>query len=140
MLVGRWRACVMSMPVAALCAVVLAGLTRPSSAQSFPYGNELMLDANPMRGSKKMPILDIGDNGMADIGLWCGSVKAQLVVAGNTITIITGEIAARQCPPDRARADNDLVAALNQVTGWRMENDALVLTGGRTLRFRPQTN
>ncbi len=112
----------------------------PAQAEGFPFGRELLLDASPMRGSKKVPILDIGDAGSAEIELWCNSVKAQLVVAGGTITIITGEASARQCAPDRARADEDLLAALNDVTGWRMERSALVLTGSRTLRFRLQSN
>jgi heat shock protein HslJ len=109
-------------------------------AQAFPYGSELVLDASPMRGSKKIPVLDIGQNGAAEIDLWCNTVKAKLVVAANTITIITGEMSSRQCPPDRARADEDLLAALNGATAWRMEPEALVFTGGRTLRFRVQTN
>jgi heat shock protein HslJ len=109
-------------------------------AESFPFGSELVLDVNPMRGSKRIPVLDIGQNGTAEIELWCNSVKAQLVVAGNTITIITGERSARQCPPDRARADDELLTALNEATNWRMEDSALVFTGGKTLRFRMQTN
>jgi heat shock protein HslJ len=113
----------------------------PVRADEFPFGqHELLLDAAPMRGSKKVPILDIGDTGAAEIDLWCNSVKAQLVVAGDTITIITGEASGRQCAPDRARADEDLLAALTDVTGWRMERSALVLTGSRTLRFRLPTN
>jgi heat shock protein HslJ len=112
----------------------------PVHAEGFPFGHELLLDASPMRGSKKVPMLDIGDAGTAEIELWCNSVKAQLVVAGATITIITGEPSARQCAPDRARADDDLLAALNGVTNWRMERSALVLTGSRTLRFRPASN
>jgi heat shock protein HslJ len=119
---------------------MLLGLTGNAPAQEFPFGTELVLDASPMRGSKKIPILDIGQDGTADIELWCNNVKARLVVAGDTITIITGERSARQCPPDRARADNDLIAALNDVTNWRMESEALVFTGSRTLRFRVQTN
>jgi heat shock protein HslJ len=122
-----------------LLAMILAP-TAGAVAQTFPYGRELLLDAAPMRGSKKLPVLDIGDRGTAEIELWCSSVNAQLVVAGNTITIITGAMTARTCPPDLAAADSDLVAALNQVTNWRLENAALVLTGGRTLRFRLQTN
>jgi heat shock protein HslJ len=118
---------------------VLAG-PAPVHAEGFPFGRELLLDASPLRGSKKVPILDIGDAGAAEIELWCNSVKAQLVVAGDTITIITGEASARQCAPDRARADEDLLAALNNVTNWRMERTALVLTGTRTLRFRVPTN
>jgi heat shock protein HslJ len=125
-----------------LAALGLAMLAAPMPLQAdeFPFGHELLLDASPMRGSKKMPMLDIGDAGSAEIELWCNSVKAQLVVAGNTITIITGASSARQCPPDRARADEDLLAALNGVTNWRMERSALVLTGSRTLRFRVPTN
>ena len=129
-----------SIPVAAVGATIFLWLALNAFAQSFPFGSELVLDADPMRGSKKIPVLDIGENGTAEIELWCNSVKAQLVVAGNTITIITGELSARQCPPERARADEDLLVALNQATNWRMENSALVLTGGRTLRFRVQTN
>jgi heat shock protein HslJ len=85
-------------------------------------------------------VLDIGQNGVADIELWCNSVKAQLVVAANTITIITGELSSRQCPPDRARADEELLMALKEATNWHVENSALVFTGGKTLRFRIQTN
>jgi heat shock protein HslJ len=112
----------------------------PAQADGFPFGRELLLDAAPMRGSKKVPLLDIGEAGTAEIELWCNSVKAQLVVAGDTITLINGETSARQCPPDRARAGEALLAALTDVTGWRMERSALVLTGGRTLRFRLPTN
>jgi heat shock protein HslJ len=120
--------------------MVFLGLTANASAQSFPYGAELVLDANPMRGSKKIPSIDIGQDGTAAIDLWCNAVKAKLVVAANTVTIITGDLPAKQCPADRARADDDLIAALNDVTAWRMEPGALVFTGGRTLRFRVQTN
>jgi len=129
-----------------LIAVVVVGggmllaMTANALAQAFPYGMELVLDANPMRGSKKIPVLDIGQDGSADIDLWCNTVKARLVIAANTITLIAGEMSARQCPPDRTLADDDLIAALNEVTNWRMEREALVFTGGRTLRFRVQTN
>ena len=119
---------------------MLGATATDASAQSFPFGRELRLDVNPMPGSKKVPVLDIGDRGVAEIDLWCGSVKAQLVVAANTITIITGEKSSQPCAPDRVRADDELLAALNQATNWRMENSALVFTGGKTLRFRLQTN
>jgi heat shock protein HslJ len=112
-----------------------------AQAEAFPFGRELLLDVAPLRGSKKVPILDIGDGGSAEIELWCNAVKAQLIVAGDTVTIITGEASVRQCAPDRARADEDLLAAFNEITNWKMERSGLVLTGGsRTLRFRTQTN
>jgi heat shock protein HslJ len=126
-----------------LAALVAMALVPPAKAQAeaFPFGRELLLDVAPLRGSKKVPILDIGDGGSAEIELWCNAVKAQLIVAGDTVTIITGEASTRQCAPDRARADEDLLAALNEITNWRMEPSALVLTGGsRILRFRAQTN
>jgi len=132
-------ACVLAGPLFALGLAIFVG-PMPAHAEGFPFGHELLLDASPMRGSKKVPMLDIGDAGTAEIELWCNSVKAQLVIAGATITIITGETSARQCAPDRARADDDLLAALNGVTNWRMERSALVLTGSRTLRFRPASN
>jgi heat shock protein HslJ len=134
----RWRG--RATAVAAIGGAIFLGLAPDGFAQTFPFGSELRLDADPMRGSKKIPVLDIGQNGTAEIDLWCNSVKAQLIVAANTITIITGEMSSRQCPPDRARADDDLLTALNQVTNWRMEDSALVFTGGKTLRFLRQTN
>jgi META domain-containing protein len=136
--VRRWFVDFLWLAVPAMA--MLAAAAPDASAQSFPFGRELRLDVNPMPGSKKVPVLDIGDRGIAEIDLWCGSVKAQLVVAANTITIITGEKSSQPCAPDRARADDELLAALNQATNWRMENSALVFTGGKTLRFRLQTN
>jgi heat shock protein HslJ len=129
-----------SIATAAMSGAIFLCVTPHALAQAFPFGSELVLDANPMPGSKKLPVLDIGQNGSADIELWCNSVKAQLVVAANTITIITGKLSSRQCPPDHARADDELLSALNQATNWRMEDSALVFTGGKTLRFRMQTN
>jgi hypothetical protein len=134
----RWIVDFLYLAVPAIA--MLAAAAPDASAQSFPFGRELRLDVNPMPGSKKVPVLDIGDRGIAEIDLWCGSVKAQLVVAANTITIITGEKSSQPCAPDRVRADDELLAALNQATNWRMENSALVFTGGKTLRFRLQTN
>jgi heat shock protein HslJ len=131
---GRSNAC------AAIGGAMLLCAAPHAFAQPFPFGSELILDANPMRGSKKIPVLEIGQNGAAEIELWCNSVKAQLVVAANTITIITNEMSSRQCPPERARADDELLTALNQATNWRMEDSALVFTGGKTLRFLMQTN
>jgi len=122
----------------ALASWSAAGLARAES--DFPFNRELLLDAPPMKGSKRVPSLDIGDNGAAEITLWCNTVRGQLVVAGDTITIITGPGTERQCPPERLRGDEEMLAALNEVTNWRREGDLLILTGARTVRFRLQTN
>ena len=45
-----------------------------------------------------------------------------------------------QCTPERIQADPDLLAALVQATAWLIQDNALVLTGTKPLRFRPATN
>jgi heat shock protein HslJ len=125
----------------ALGTAATALLAAAVAAQSeFPFGSELMLDVKPMKGSKRVPMLEIDQQGLAAIDLWCNSVKGQMVVAGDTITIITGEKTERTCPPERAQADDEVLGALNEVTSWKREGDILVLIGTRTLRFRLQTN
>ncbi len=120
---------------------VTAGISEAIGASmEFPFGHELLLDAKPMKGSKRVPSLDIAENGLAEIDLSCNSVKGQLVVAGDTITSLTGEKTDRSCAPERMQGDEDVLAALNEVTNWRREGDILVLTGPRTLRFRLPTN
>jgi heat shock protein HslJ len=113
----------------------------PVIAQSeFPFDQELLLDAAPMRGSKRVPSLDIRTNGAAEIALWCNTVRAQLVVVGDTITVLTGPSTERQCPPERLLGDAEILSTLAEVTNWRREGDLLTLTGPRTVRFRLQTN
>jgi heat shock protein HslJ len=123
----------------AVCTLAMLGVAR-AAAQEFPFGRELMLDVAPMKGSKRVPMLDIDPRGIADIDLWCNSVKGQMVVAGDTITILTGPKTERTCPPERSQADDDVLSALNEVTSWRRDGDVLVLIGTRTMRFRLQTN
>ena len=131
---GKRRAMVL-----AACALAMFGIAG-AAAQEFPFGRELMLDVAPMKGSKRVPMLEIDPKGIADIDLWCNSVKGQMVVAGDTITIVTGPKTAYACPPERAQADDDVLSALNEVTSWRRDGDVLVLIGSRTMRFRLQTN
>jgi heat shock protein HslJ len=55
--------------------------------------------------------------------------------------VLTGPKTERPCPPEQARADEEILAALAQVANWRLEEDVLVLMGGPTeLRFRLHTN
>ena len=122
-------------------ASLAGGLASAASAQSqFPFGREFMLDAPPIKGSKRVPSIEIDEKGIADITLWCDSVKGQLVVAGDTITIITGPKTGQSCSPERMQGDDDMLAALTAVTNWKLEGDVLVLIGTRTMRFRAQSN
>jgi heat shock protein HslJ len=120
--------------------VMMASTAASEARTDFPFGKELLLDSRPMKGSKRIPILDIQDNGTAAIDLWCNSVRAQFVVVNDTVTVMTGEPTNRTCPPERAQGDQDMMDALTQVTNWRREGDSLVLIGPRTLRFRLQSN
>ena len=108
--------------------------------RDFPYDRELMLDVNPMKGSKRVPILEIGSRGEASIDLWCNTIKAQLMIANDAITVVTGEKTDRQCAAERMRGDEDLLAVLLQVTSWRRDGDVLTLRGARTMRFRLGTH
>jgi heat shock protein HslJ len=126
--------------VAVLVAVLVAGTLPALTAESFPFDRELLLDAPPMRGSKRVPILEIGAKGETSIDLWCNSLKAQLVVVDDTITIIAGPKTERQCSPEQMRGDDELMATLQDVTNWTMEQDVLVLRGPKTVRFRLSTH
>ncbi|MEA2938369.1 MAG: hypothetical protein QOC56_1873 [Alphaproteobacteria bacterium] len=125
----------------ALAVVMIAGLAPSVAAErGFPYGSEMMLDARPMKGSKRVPMLDIKPRGEVSIDLWCNSMQAQFVIAEDTLTVLTGTRTEQQCTPDRMRADDDLIAALSQVTTWRRDGDALTLRGPKLLRFRLLTH
>jgi heat shock protein HslJ len=128
-----------------IAALVALGFIVVSTAgfageSSFPFDQELLLDAKPMKGSQRVPILDIGQRGETTIDLWCNSVQGQIVVVESTISIMTGAKTERQCDAARMRGDDDLLAALLQATSWRREGDTIVLLGARTLRFRAATN
>jgi len=72
----------------ALC--VLIGLPGVAAAQDqFPFESELILDVAPMRGSKKIPNLDIDTKGGIAMEMWCNRVEGQFVVAADTVTVLT---------------------------------------------------
>jgi hypothetical protein len=81
-----------------LCLLLSAPLA--AAGDSFPFGTTLMLDTTPMRGSKRIPMLEIAENGAASIDLWCASARAQAIVADNAISISPGDLQNTQCGPD----------------------------------------
>jgi hypothetical protein len=111
-----------------------------SAEDGFPFGMEMTLDAMPQPGSKRIPDLDIGDNGEVVLELWCKGGKGQFSVAGNTVIFVAGPMQDRACPPARAQADDDLIAALTESTTWRRQGDSVAFVGSKTLRFRLNTN
>src|SRR6267378_3561536 len=114
----------------AFVACLAAGMVTVDAAErGFPYSSELIMDAKPMRGSKRVPMLVIGAKGETRIEGWCNNVEAQLVVAADTLTILTGASTEQQCPADRMRADEELMAVLIEITHWRRDGDVLTLRG-----------
>jgi hypothetical protein len=106
----------------------------------FPFGTEMTLEALPQPGSKRIPNIEIGDNGEVVLELWCKGGRGQFSVAGNTVIFVPGQIQDRSCPPAKAQADDDLVAALGSVETWARQGDVLTLVGPKTLRFRANGN
>ncbi len=126
---------------AAAALAVAAFAAHPACADDgFPFGFEMTLDAAPQPGSKRIPTLEIGDNGEAQLDLWCKSGKGQFSVAGNTVIFVPGQLQDRDCPPARAQADDELVAALSEAATWKRRGDLVSFIGTRPLRFRINTN
>jgi len=120
-------------------AFAMAAAAAPAS-EPFPFSTALMLDTAPMRGSKRIPMIEIQENGMASIDLWCASARAQATVGDNSITIAPGDLQSPQCDPERQSRDEKFLAALAQVTNWRRNGELIELLGATPLRFRLMTN
>ena len=125
-----------------VCAAVamLAMSTLARAEDGFPFGTEMTLEALPQPGSKRIPNIEIGDNGEVVLELWCKGGKGQFSVAGNTVIFVPSAMENRSCPPDRAQADDELIAALSDAATWRRQGDAVSFIGSKTLRFRILTN
>ena len=68
-------------------------------------------------------------------------VRGQANVGADTITIVAGAACSRRNARRNGKAgDDNLLAALAQVTGWRRRGDVIELLGATTLRFRLMTN
>ena len=127
---------------AALAVLVATACSAPAASadDGFPFGLEMTLDIGRQPGSKRLPTLEIGDAGEVVLELWCKGGKGQFSVAGNTVIFVAGPLEDRPCPPARAQADDELVAALSQALSWNRQGEFVSFIGTRTLRFRINTN
>jgi heat shock protein HslJ len=126
--------------VAVIVAVAVFQVIPAHADDGFPFGLEMTLDVAPQPGSKRLPTLEIGDSGEATLDLWCKAGKGQFSVAGNTVIFVAAPLQDRTCPPARAQADDELVAALSEAATWTRQGDFISFIGTRSLRFRLNTN
>jgi heat shock protein HslJ len=126
------------------CCLVLGLLAIPvlaaTASETFPFGSALFLDSRPLPGSKRIPMIEIQENGTAAFNLWCASLSGSASVAADTITITPTKALSVQCSPDRLTLDTDLLKALMQVTNWQRRGEVIDLIGATNLRFRMATN
>lgn len=125
-----------------LAALVLAGSLLPAGASdtAFPFGSELVLDAAPQPGTKRVPTIEIDQDGAAAFNLWCARASGSATVTDDAITITPTKALPAQCTPDRISQDAALLATLSQVTNWRRNGDVIDFLGATNLRFRLMTN
>jgi hypothetical protein len=123
-----------------LIAATLQVVPACAAEDSFPFGLEMTLDVTRQPGSKRLPNLEIGDDGEVTLELWCKGGKGQFSVAGNTVIFVPGPLEDRNCPPARAQADDELVAALGEAATWKRQGDYVSFIGTKTLRFHLNTN
>jgi hypothetical protein len=135
-LTGFWKSAAAALILAA------AGFNAvPANADDgFPFGSDMTLDVARQPGSKRLPTLEIGDNGEAKLELWCKGGKGQFSVAGNTVIFVAGPLEDHDCPPARAQADDELIAALSEAATWKRKGDFVSFIGTKPLRFHLNTN
>jgi heat shock protein HslJ len=118
-----------------LAAGVAALLAATAAAAEFPFERELLLDAKPLPGSKRVPMLEITRDGRAIIDLWCRSGEGRVKLEDDMIEFTLGPMREEGCTPERTQRDEGMAEALAKVANWRMEEDVLVLIGPTELRY-----
>ena len=130
--------------VAAIVLSILAcGAAAP--ADQFPFDQEFLLDAAPMRPGKRMPILLVEPNGNAKIDLWCKSVPARVEISDMTMKIEPGPLpegvpemlSAGQCTPNACRRIRNCFRCWRRLPAGNARTMASFFSGRRTLKFRP---
>jgi heat shock protein HslJ len=110
-------------------------LSAAASAAEFPFERELLLEAKPLPGSKRVPMLEITRDGRAIVDLWCRSGEGRVKIEEDMIEFTLGAMREEGCTPERTQRDEALAAALGKVMNWSMEDDVLVLSGPAELRY-----
>jgi hypothetical protein len=134
------RRCLNISSVVLITVATVFGSVSAHANDGFPFGFEMTLDTAPQPGSKRMPTLEIGDNGEATFELWCKNGKGQFSVAGNTVVFVPSQTQEGACAAGRAEADDQLLSALSEATTWKRQGDNVFFIGTRSLHFQINTN
>ena len=110
-------------------------LAATAAAAEFPFERELLLEAKPLPGSKRVPMLETTRDGRAIIDLWCRSGEGRVKIEDDMIEFTLGAMREEGCTPERTQRDEALAAALGRVMNWSLEDDILVLSGPTELRY-----
>jgi heat shock protein HslJ len=129
----RWR-------FALTLTIAMSAAAAVQAQSGFPYDRDLVFEARPMPGGKRVPILAFSQDGKMQIDLWCKRGEGQATMTGDAITITIGIMNDEPCTAERAQADEEMLAALAAVTGISLNGDVVTLTGAKPLRFRAATN
>jgi hypothetical protein len=101
----------------------------------------MFLDAKRLPDAKRVPMLEIFEDGRAMIDLWCKSGEGRAEVMGDAIKFTLGPMREEYCTPERLQRDEELAGWLTAVTNWRLaEDDILVLIGPTELNYRLSTH
>ncbi|MGE0062895.1 MAG: META domain-containing protein [Xanthobacteraceae bacterium] len=125
-----------------------AAAVAPANDGRFPYDLELLMDTRPMPPGKRMPSMTVAQDGKALLDLWCRSVRGVVEVGAGTVAIQAEPLPANppdmqsrgQCTPARMQADEQVLAALTQMTSWQRHGQTVVFSGATTLRFTPSSH
>jgi hypothetical protein len=106
------------------------------------------MDTRPMPPGKRMPSMTVAQDGRAMLDLWCRSVRGVVEVGAGTVAIQAEPLPANppdmqsrgQCTPARMQADEQVLAALTQMTSWQRHGESVVFSGATTLRFTPSSH
>jgi hypothetical protein len=122
-------------------ALLLLGLSAvPASAQNFPFDQEMLLEARPLPGSRRVPMMEVHPDGKASVDLWCHSAVAQLALNGNEVKFEFVSAKPENCTPERVELDQKMAKDLSEVTHWRRKNDIVEFVGPTSFRFRISTH
>ena len=122
-------------------ALVVLGMSAvPAHAQNFPFDQEMLLEARPLPGSRRVPMMEVHPDGKATVDLWCHSAVAQIEFTGNEVKFDFVSAKPENCTPERIELDQKMAKALLEVTHWRRKNDIVEFVGPTSFRFRISTH